>query len=88
MPYLLPSALTHKNAVAVESAGLHDFAQLETVDCSRLVDFDSSALAVLIAWQKKLRHDQRELVLLSPPPKLCVLAEVYGVAELLGTPSA
>jgi phospholipid transport system transporter-binding protein len=60
---------------------------LETIDCAALSDFDSSALAVLIAWQKKLRQSQRNLVLVSPPPKLCVLAQVYGVAELLGTPA-
>ena len=88
MPYILPSTLTQQNAVAVELDGLRDLAQLQTVDCTALSDFDSSALAVLIAWQKKLRQDQRELTLLSPPPKLCVLAQVYGVAELLGAPAA
>jgi phospholipid transport system transporter-binding protein len=88
MPYILPSILTQLNAVAVELDGLRDLAQLQTVDCTALSDFDSSALAVLIAWQKKLRQGQRELTLLSPPPKLCVLAQVYGVAELLGTPAA
>jgi phospholipid transport system transporter-binding protein len=76
MPYTLPSTLTQKNALAVEADGLRDLAQLERV------------LAVLIAWQKKLRQGQREMVLVSPPPKLCVLAQVYGVAELLGTPAA
>lgn len=86
MPYTLPPTLTQQNAVAVEADGLRDLAQLETVDCAALLDFDSSALAVLIAWQKKLRQVQRSLVLVSPPPKLCVLAQVYGVAELLGTP--
>lgn len=88
MPYILPSTLTQENAVAVELDGLRDLAQLQTVDCTALSDFDSSALAVLIAWQKKLRQVQRELTLVSPPPKLCVLAQVYGVAELLGTPAA
>jgi phospholipid transport system transporter-binding protein len=87
MPYILPSTLTQQNAVAVELDGLRDLAQLQTVDCTALRDFDSSTLAVLIAWQKKLRHGQRELTLVSPPPKLCVLAQVYGVAELLGTPA-
>ena len=86
MPYTLPSTLTQKNAVAVEADGLRDLAQLETVDCAALNDFDSRALAVLIAWQKKLRQAQRKLTLVSPPPKLCVLAQVYGVAEMLGTP--
>ena len=86
MPYTLPSTLTQKNAVAVEADGLRDLVQLEGVDCAALSDFDSSALAVLIAWQKKLRQAQRKLTLVSPPPKLCVLAQVYGVAEMLGTP--
>ena len=88
MPYILPSTLTQQNAVAVELDGLRDLAQLQTVDCTALSDFDSSALAVLIAWQKKLRQGQRELTLVSPPPKLCVLAQVYGVTELLGMPVA
>jgi len=86
MPYTLPPTLTQQNAVAIEADGLRDLAQLEIVDCTALLDFDSSALAVLIAWQKKLRQDQRVMVLVSPPPKLCVLAQVYGLAELLGTP--
>ena len=88
MLYILPSTLTQQNAVAVEADGLRDLAQLETVDCAALSDFDSSALAVLLAWQKKLRGMQRDMVLVSPPPKLCVLAQVYGIAELLGMPSA
>ena len=88
MPYNLPSTLTQQNALAVEADGLRNLALLETVDCAALSDFDSSALAVLIAWQKKLRQGQREMILVSPPPKLCVLAQVYGVAELLGTPAA
>ena len=87
MPYILPSTLTQQNALAVEADGLRDLAQLETVDCAALSDFDSSALAVLIAWQKKLRQDRRRLTLVSPPTKLCVLARVYGLAELLGTPA-
>ncbi len=88
MPFRLPSTLTQENALAVEADGLRDLAQLETVDCAALSDFDSSALAVLIAWQKKLRQSHLKLTLVSPPPKLCVLAQVYGVAELLGTPAA
>ena len=87
MPYTLPPTLNQQNAVVIEADGLRDLAQLEKVDCAALSDFDSSALAILIAWQKKLRQVQRELILVSPPPKLCVLAQVYGVAELLGMPA-
>ena len=79
MPYTLPSTLTQQNALSVEADGLRDLAQLEKVDCAALSDFDSSALAVLIAWQKKLRQVQRELILVSPPPKLCVLARFMAL---------
>ena len=88
MAYSLPTTVTQQNAVALEADGLHDLAALETVDCAALVDFDSTVLAVLIAWQKKLRSADRTLIIRNPPQKLQVLAQVYGVAELLGTASA
>lgn len=87
MPYNLPSTVTHQNAVALEADGLRDLAVLETVDCAALVDFDSSVLAILIAWQKNLRSAGRALVITNPPLKLRVLAQVYGVSELLGVAS-
>lgn len=88
MPYYLPSTVTHQNAVALEADGLRDLAVLETVDCAALVDFDSSVLAILIAWQKNLRSIGRTLIITNPPQKLRVLAQVYGVSELLGVASA
>lgn len=88
MVYTLPTTVTQQNAVALEADGLRDLAALETVDCAALVDFDSTVLAVLIAWQKKLRSVGRTLIIRNPPQKLQVLAQVYGVAELLGTASA
>lgn len=58
--------------------------QSQTIDCSALVDFDSSALAVLMAWQRELSSLQKNLRVINPPEKLKVLARVYGIANLLG----
>ena len=88
MTYFLPLTVTQQNAVAIEADGLRDLVALEIVDCAALVDFDSSVLAVLIEWQKKLRGAGRTLLINNPPQKLQVLAQVYGVSELLGTASA
>ena len=58
--------------------------QSQTIACSALVDFDSSVLAVLMAWQRDLSIENKEIKLLNPPEKLKVLARVYGISHLLG----
>jgi phospholipid transport system transporter-binding protein len=84
MPFLLPVSVTQDNAVQLESDGLLNFADLSTIDCVNLKDFDSSVLTVLLAWQKKLQADSRQIDIQNTPEKLKVLAGVYGVAGLLG----
>jgi phospholipid transport system transporter-binding protein len=84
MPFLLPVSVTQENAVQLERDGLLDPAALSTVDCASLQDFDSTALTVLLAWQKKLQANGRQISVENAPEKLTVLAGLYGVAELLG----
>lgn len=84
MVYALPDRVTQVNAQDVQEQGIRALLQSDQVDCAALLDFDSSALAVLLAWQRQLRSRNQSLVVLNPPPKLKVLAEVYGVADLLG----
>ena len=84
MGYTLPACLNQSNALQVREQGLANIKQSQTVDCSALVDFDSSALAVLMAWQRELFPLGQILRLLNPPEKLKVLARVYGIANLLG----
>lgn len=84
MDYLLPACVNQSNAMQVQDEGLAIVRQSQRVDCSALVDFDSSALAVLIAWQRELTFFQQNLYLIKPPEKLKVLARVYGIANLLG----
>ncbi|MBU3621347.1 lipid asymmetry maintenance protein MlaB [Polynucleobacter sp. CS-Odin-A6] len=84
MPFLLPVSVTQDNAVQLESDGLLNLPTLSTIDCASLKDFDSTVLTVLLAWQKKLQLDDRQICVKNAPKKLTVLAGLYGVAELLG----
>jgi len=84
MPFLLPQTVTQENALQLQKEGLLNTATLKTIDCSALKDFDSTVLTVLLAWQKQLRADGQSLSIQSPPEKLKVLANVYGVSALLG----
>ena len=84
MPFLLPQTVTQETALQLQKDGLLNIASLRTIDCSALKDFDSTVLTVLLAWQKQLQADGQALALESPPEKLKVLANVYGVSALLG----
>jgi phospholipid transport system transporter-binding protein len=84
MTFSLPKIVTQGNALQLEKEGLLNLANLRTIDCSTLKDFDSTVLTVLLAWQKKLQADGRSLSIEHAPEKLKVLAGVYGVSALLG----
>jgi phospholipid transport system transporter-binding protein len=84
MTFFLPTTVTQENVLQLEKEGLLNLANLRTIDCSALKDFDSTVLTVLLAWQKKLKTDGQSLSLEHAPEKLKVLASVYGVSALLG----
>ena len=84
MSFLLPATVTQETATHLEIEGLRHLKSLTTVDCSRLKDFDSTVLAVLLAWRNKLKEDKQSLFVERAPEKLKVLAKVYGVSALLG----
>jgi phospholipid transport system transporter-binding protein len=84
MPFSLPASVTQETASHLEKEGLQSLDNLGVIDCSRLRDFDSSVLAVFLAWRKKLQENNQCLVVEQAPEKLKVLAKVYGVSTLLG----
>ena len=84
MPFLLPKKVTQENASHVQKEGLLNSQNLRSIDCSELKDFDSTAITVLLAWQKKLAAEGQKISIVNAPEKLKVLAGVYGVAALLG----
>ena len=84
MSIVLPVCVNHTNAMAVQNQGFDQLQQGQTVDCGSLKDFDSSVLAVLMAWQRQLAINNQRITVLNLPNKLKVLASVYGVSDLLG----
>ena len=84
MPFLLPKIVTQETALQLQKEGLLNSPSLQHIDCSALLDFDSTVLTVLLAWQKKLVTEGRSITIEHAPEKLKVLAGVYGVATVLG----
>jgi phospholipid transport system transporter-binding protein len=77
--------VTLANAPALAAAGA---AALAAGDCE--FDFgavrraDSSAVALLLDWQRSAEAAGRTLRLVNLPPAVTELADLYGVASLLG----
>ena len=84
MSFTLPHQVSQTNAEEIAKQGSLALAQTYRVDCAALFDFDSSVLAVLLAWRRQLQERNQSLIVLNPPAKLKVLAGVYGVTDLLG----
>ncbi|EYS85816.1 signal peptide protein [Cupriavidus sp. SK-4] len=81
----LGTSLTNQNAAAVLRDGLARLAQGEVqVDCTGLAQVDSSAVAVLLAWNRAAAARNQALSLLGVLPQLSQLASLYGVDGLLG----
>ncbi|AQG99731.1 anti-anti-sigma factor [Burkholderia sp. KK1] len=78
------ATLTHESAKAALDAGLSRIAAGATeVDCAPLTQFDSSALAVLLAWQRAASARGAAFGVVNLPSGLASLARAYGVDTLL-----
>jgi len=78
------ATLTHESASAALAAGLQRIAAgANGVDCAPLAQFDSSALAVLIAWQRAAQARRTPFEIVNLPAGLASLAQAYGVDTLL-----
>ena len=78
------ATLTHDSARSALDAGLSRIAAGATeVDCAPLKQFDSSALAVLLAWERAATARGAALVVINLPSGLASLAQAYGVDTLL-----
>lgn len=84
---VLPPKLTHEEAPAcvyMLQRGLAGQTDTGTVvDASALVQFDSSALAVLLECRRESSAIGRGFAVKRLPPRLRELATLYGVAGLL-----
>ncbi|CCD38823.1 Anti-anti-sigma regulatory factor (antagonist of anti-sigma factor) [Candidatus Paraburkholderia kirkii UZHbot1] len=78
------ASLTHESAKAALDAGLSRIeAGATEVDCAPLTQFDSSALAVLLAWHCAATARGAVLDVVNLPSGLVSLARAYGVDTLL-----
>lgn len=83
--FQLPEVLTHNQAAAV-AAQVCNLARTQPalqIDASKLTQFDSSALAVLLAALREAAQQQHGLKVSGLPAKALALARVYGLEGLL-----
>jgi len=81
------ATLTHESAKTALEAGLQRIAAGATgVDCAPLAQFDSSALAVLLAWERAAQARGTAFEIVNLPAGLASLAQAYGVDTLLCRP--
>jgi phospholipid transport system transporter-binding protein len=72
------------NAAQIAAAGIEAIRGGDTAfDLSAVRTCDSSAVAVVLAWQREAQARGAQLQLSGLPPGLASLATVYGVAPLL-----
>lgn len=84
----LPAHMTHTDAQGYlqrcqQALASNAGAKTVAVDAAALREFDSSALAVLLAVRRSVLARQATLQVQNLPPRLRDLAAVYGVSELL-----
>ena len=78
-------ALTFQNAQAALEQGCAALAAGETVfDLGGVQSADSSALALMLAWQRRAQAQGRVLKFSNVPANVDALANLYGVEGLLG----
>jgi phospholipid transport system transporter-binding protein len=78
------ATLTHASATTALAAGLQRIAAgASGVNCAPLAQFDSSALAVLLAWERAAQARGVKFEIINLPAGLASLAQAYGVDTLL-----
>jgi phospholipid transport system transporter-binding protein len=83
------ATLTLGNAKSVRDAGLRAIAGGQNeIDLGELTAVDSSAVAVLLSWQRAAHAAGKPLAFRRFPDNLQSLAKLYGVADLLHPTSA
>lgn len=74
--------LSLRNAVSVSEAGLQAIhAGSDQIDMSPLQTVDSSAVAVMLAWQRLAQSLNRSLQFTGVPASLISLISLYGLTD-------
>ena len=81
---IVSGALTLASVAAALREGSVAIGQgVHTVDLGEVGELDSSALALMLAWLREARLQNRRLSFANLPQGLTTIARLYGVADLL-----
>ena len=81
---VVSGALTLASVAAVLREGSAVIRQgVRTVDLGEVGELDSSALALMLAWMREAKQQNRDLQFANLPQGLTTIARLYGVADLL-----
>ena len=81
---VVSGALTLASVTAVLREGSAVIRQgVRTVDLGEVGELDSSALALMLAWMREAKQQNRDLQFANLPQGLTTIARLYGVADLL-----
>lgn len=76
--------ITIANVVEVIEQGVNLFDRTNLIiDLAQVTEVDSSAVSMLLDWQRKALNNNQRLCFLNMPENLKNLTQLYGVAELV-----
>jgi phospholipid transport system transporter-binding protein len=77
-------SITIHNVAAVVEQGIALFDRGgEIIDLSQVQDVDSSAVSMLLEWQRAAARSKREITFVNMPEKLKTLVRLYNLFELI-----
>ncbi|HEV7929457.1 MAG TPA: STAS domain-containing protein [Nitrosospira sp.] len=77
-------AVTIETVVGMVARGAALFNQdNQVVDLGGVTEVDSSAVSMLLEWQREAKRHARRARFINTPPKLQSLVRLYGVADLV-----
>ena len=81
---IISGAVTLANVAALLEEGRRHLAEgVQTVDLAEVSEMDSALLALLLAWLREARQQERPLAFANLPTSLRTIARLYGVDRLL-----
>lgn len=76
--------ITVENVASVIEQGIALFDRSDLViDLAQITEVDSSAISMLLEWQRKARGQNRRLCFSNIPKNMENLAQLYGISELI-----
>ncbi len=77
-----PITIGNVAAVIKQGDALFDHPDL-VIDLAQVTEVDSSAVSMLLEWQRKAQRHNQQLYFSNTPKNLKNLARLYGVSELI-----